>query len=388
VRVSFRAGVVKNGEPSGEAEEADDGEIETAAPELQLQFCCLPVSGLIAARVLGEPPALLVNLFDDDAGAELPVSASNTDSFLDVAEAASGTAALPAAAPPLAAKEILAALLPSAPFKWAQQLGAPLPPGAVSPLALAALRRFGQVIDAIVARIAARETLADELSRLSTHATAPPPPAAIHMPPAPLVTKLTSWREIEAGAAELSLADASAMSAVPGWQRVSQRVFTATLERPQPAAAAPVQLSVLVQIFAEYPRAAPRVTLRWLSPPARVAAAAQRELPEAVAPLAAPAALRLARRHAAEAADPQLIQMQAELNAPLPEVAAEGAPYHLLWTVHRARMLLDVYVETEPAGGGSSAAVCGTLCNRRVRGRDRRKPLHFSRTTGQFDQAN
>lgn len=386
VRVSFRAGRIKGGEPAGDAEEgeADDGEIETAsaAAEIRLQFCCLPASGLIAARVLGAPPALLVNLFDDDAGAELPLGAAEPGSGLE-------PAARPAGAP-LAAKEVLAALLPSAPFKWAQQLGAPLPSGAVSPLALPALRRFGQVIDTIAARVAARETLAAELGRLSTHATAPPPPAAIHMPPAPLVTKLTSWREIEmeSGAAELSQAEASGMGTVPGWQRVSQRAFAATLERAQPAAAAPVQLSMLVQVFAEYPRAAPRVTLWWDSPPARVAAAARRELPEAVASLAAPAALRLARRHAAGAADAQLIQMQAELNAPLAEVAAEGAPYHLLWTVHRARMLLDVYLETEPTGGGRSAAVCGTLCNRRVRGRDRRKPLHFSRTTGQFDQAN
>ena len=69
------------------------------------------------------------------------------------------------------------------------------------------------------------------------------------------------------------------------------------------------------------------------------------------------------------------------------QVDRQGAPYHLLWVLHRARMLLDVYLETEGVGGGATAAVCGTLCNRRVRGRDRRKPFHFSKTTSQFDQA-
>ena len=38
--------------------------------------------------------------------------------------------------------------------------------------------------------------------------------------------------------------------------------------------------------------------------------------------------------------------------------------------------------------GGATAAVCGTLCSRRARGRDRRKPFHFSLATGQFDQAS
>ena len=54
--------------------------------------------------------------------------------------------------------------------------------------------------------------------------------------------------------------------------------------------------------------------------------------------------------------------------------------------MHRLRMLLDVYVETEGEGGGS-AAVCGTMCSRRVRGRDRRKPFVFDARSGQFDRS-
>ena len=48
--------------------------------------------------------------------------------------------------------------------------------------------------------------------------------------------------------------------------------------------------------------------------------------------------------------------------------------------------LLDVYVETEGEGGGATA-IRGTLCSRRVRGRDRRRPFVFDPKSGQFDQA-
>lgn len=256
------------------------------------------------------------------------------------------------------------------------------------------------MIDAIAARVEARAGLETELERLDQRHTLPPQPAAPALPPAPLVTKLTSWREV-VGASDLDLAGsggaepvwagaaAEALAGgVPAWRRASERVFVATLERAQPAENTVVVLEMVVQVFADYPAAAPRVLLRWATPPARVAAAKTRELPAAMASFAAPAALQLAQRGAADAVDSRLHQMEAELNSPLDAVAKEGAPFHLLWTMHRARMLLDVYLETESSGGGASAAVCGTLCNRRVRGRDRRKPFHYSKTTGQFDQAN
>jgi len=133
VRVSFkpaRALASSNGAGAEEAEEAeaDDGEVceeGGGGAELQLQFSCLPGARLLAAEMLNKPRSLLVNLFEDDAGAELPHHS---------------------APPPCStATETLAALLPSAPFDWAQQLGSELPAGAISGHALPALQRFGQV---------------------------------------------------------------------------------------------------------------------------------------------------------------------------------------------------------------------------------------------------
>ena len=78
--------------------------------------------------------------------------------------------------------------------------------------------------------------------------------------------------------------------------------------------------------------------------------------------------------------------MEAELSCPREAVEGEEGELCLGVMMHRLRMLLDVYVETEGEGGGS-AAVCGTMCSRRVRGRDRRKPLVFDARSGQFDQS-
>ena len=83
--------------------------------------------------------------------------------------------------------------------------------------------------------------------------------------------------------------------------------------------------------------------------------------------------------------------MEAELNAPREPHAAEGGAagldHALGFMMHRLRLLLDVYAETDAAEGGGSAAVCGTMCGRRVRGRDRRKPFVFDEASGQFDQS-
>ena len=70
----------------------------------------------------------------------------------------------------------------------------------------------------------------------------------------------------------------------------------------------------------------------------------------------------------------------------LPILEGEEGALCLGVMMHRLRMLLDVYVETEGEGGGS-AAVCGTMCSRRVRGRDRRKPFICDAPSGQFDQS-
>ena len=80
------------------------------------------------------------------------------------------------------------------------------------------------------------------------------------------------------------------------------------------------------------------------------------------------------------------VTMEAELGCPRERVEGEEGELCLGVMMHRLRMLLDVYVETEGEGGGS-AAVCGTMCSRRVRGRDRRKPLIFDARSGQFDQS-
>ena len=121
------------------------------------------------------------------------------------------------------------------------------------------------------------------------------------------------------------------------------------------------------------------------------AAGARRGPPAGLRALANAGALRLAATHAAAACDNNLVLMEAELNAPREPHAAEGGAagldHALGFMMHRLRLLLDVYAETDAAEGGGSAAVCGTMCGRRVRGRDRRKPFVFDEASGQFDQS-
>ena len=53
--------------------------------------------------------------------------------------------------------------------------------------------------------------------------------------------------------------------------------------------------------------------------------------------------------------------------------------------VAKLLLLLDVYLDTEGDGSGATA-VCGLVCNRRVRGRDRRKPFVYEAAVDMFDQ--
>ena len=95
---------------------------------------------------------------------------------------------------------------------------------------------------------------------------------------------------------------------------------------------------------------------------------------------------------------PQPQQLHARAACPLhppvqaPTQAARAHPQHggvysLTFAVQRAITLLDVYLETEGEGGGATA-IRGTLCSRRVRGRDRRRPFAYDSTSGQFDQSS
>ena len=110
-------------------------------------------------------------------------------------------------------------------------------------------------------------------------------------------------------------------------------------------------------------------------------------MPTALRALADDTALQIAEQHAADAADNHLLHMQSELNAPREAHASESGGHCLLFLVHRLRMLLDVYVATVGTGSGATA-VCGALCSRRHRGRDRRKPYVFDGESGQFDQSS
>ena len=80
--------------------------------------------------------------------------------------------------------------------------------------------------------------------------------------------------------------------------------------------------------------------------------------------------------------------MEEELNRPgeqASELQQGGGVFALALGVQRAQTLLDVYLETEGDGGGATA-IRGTLCSRRVRGRDRRRPFVYDPKSGQFDQ--
>ena len=75
-----------------------------------------------------------------------------------------------------------------------------------------------------------------------------------------------------------------------------------------------------------------------------------RGVPASLRALAHPAALALAERHRGDACDNNLLQMEAELSCPREAVEGEEGELCLGVMMHRLRMLLDVYVETEGEG--------------------------------------
>lgn len=314
----------------------------------------MPAQGLLAVTAPKQPATLLLHLLGEDGGTTMPPPRP-TD------------AVLPSAAQQ---KETLLALLPGQPFLWVQALGvATDTAGAKRALDTTAascanersaeqMLRFGRVVDALVARVRAREALEQQLEQLGRGVTAAAPAAA--QPPRALQAELNGWVEGEAA-------------------RRRHRLFTAELSRDQ------VRLGLTVVVHADYPRTRPRVHLHWIAAPAPPSTLS-RGVPASLRALAHPAALALAERHRGDACDNNLLQMEAELGCPREAVAGEEGELCLGVMMHRLRMLLDVYVETDGEGGGS-AAVCGTLCSRRVRGRDRRRPLVFDSRSGQFDQS-
>lgn len=150
----------------------------------------------------------------------------------------------------------------------------------------------------------------------------------------------------------------------------------------------PVTLSCTIRLLADFPRSPAHAALAWKRPPARITNGL-RGPPAALMGLVQPAALRLAQRQGAQALDLHLIQMEHELNSPAEppkELSQLGGAYSLSFILQRALTLLDVYVETD-GDGGRSTAIRGTLCSRRVRGRDRRRPFVYDPKSGQFDQS-
>ena len=360
------------GDGDGDDALEEEGEAaDSRAAQLELLFSCVPAQGLLAVSAAKQPETLLVHLLSGaDAGTALPPPRPT--------DAVAPTAAQ--------ARETLLSLRPGAPFRWVQALGVATTSGTAAAAggtdapSAEELLRFGATADALVARMAARDALQQQLTQLAAGATSPAPGAA--QPPRPLLSQLHGWaEETDAEAAdeadEVAGAAAAAFAAAPK-KAHGQRIFRAELRRGD------VALGVRVAVAADYPRARPTAQLRWVAAPPTSGAA----MPAALRALAQPAALMVAARHASEACDNNLLQMQSELNSPRESAGMVGEQGALCLGVmmHRLRMLLDVYVETEGEGGGS-AAVCGTMCSRRVRGRDRRKPFIFDAPSGQFDQS-
>lgn len=333
------------GAAAGKEEEAEEEEGEARlSHSLELQFTCIPAQGLLAVTAAKQSATLLLHLLGEDGGTTLPPSRP-TDAVLPTASQQ---------------KETLLALLPGQPFLWVQALGVATDTTAAGDASRSAeqMLRFGSVVGALVARVRAREALQLQLEQLGRGLTTAAPAAA--QPPRALLAELQSWTEDEAA-------------------RRRHRLFRCELSRSE------VRLGAAVTVHADYPRTRPLVNLRWIrapAPPSHVA----RGVPASLRALAHPAALALAERHSGAGCDNNLLQMEAELNCPRERVEGEEGEHCLGVMMHRLRMLLDVYVETEGEGGGS-AAVCGTMCSRRVRGRDRRKPLIFDARSGQFDQS-
>ena len=268
-----------------------------------------------------------------------------------------------------AVRTALLTLLPAVPYRWAQLLGSD--PEAIG--------RFDEVLERITERVRAADAIALQLARLSALDVTLPAHLATPLPspPAPAVSVLKAWRQLDY---ENDLS-ADARARLPT-VRASQRIFHAELTRGS------VSLGVTVCLFADFPRSAAHLSLDWIQPPARFAAGAKGP-PAALEALASPAAVRVAKLHRAATRDVGLMQMEVELNRPSEPPAelmqADGI-YSLSFAIQRAVTLLDAYVETDGEGGGATA-IRGTLCSRRVRGRDRRRPFVFDAKSGQFDQA-
>ena len=147
-------------------------------------------------------------------------------------------------------------------------------------------------------------------------------------------------------------------------------------------------LGLYIRLLADFPRSTVHVTLEWAHPPPATQRGG-RGPPAALRAMAHPAALLAVAQAKTQTREPALVQMEAELNAPAdppPALRQHGGSFALSLTVQRAVSLLDVYLETEGQGGGATA-IRGTLCSRRVRGRDRRRPFVYDPSSGQFDQS-
>ena len=271
---------------AAEAEEGEAGEVggdgEAAGARgrtLRLEFVCITAQDLLAVKTDDARPSLLTHLLEDDSGLELPAAAA---------------AALTSAQQ----RETIVTLLPARPYLWAQQLGAAADDAAANggglPPSIAALQFFGRVMSALRERSHARDVLERWLTRLATADTAPLPDVAA--PPAPPLPP----RSALAGVEELAADEAAAAATLPpadAWRATGRRCFVGEVTRrarrrpspfppppttstdltpPPPAQVArgDLVLGATVQIFADFPRARPRVALAWVAPPARARRAA------------------------------------------------------------------------------------------------------------------
>ena len=329
----------------------EEGEVRvgTSMASLKIHFCCIPSIGLTGAFVFGQSDGFLVNLFDGDTGQVLPETCKRAD--IDTAE-------------------IIESMLPARPFAWVQKLsdeeGQTL--GSVPIRSLFA---------AINSRAASRNSLANQLSYLSSaEATMPSSSTLDGLPLSTPITQITQWQEINR-AQDLSASFREHLLCEPSWRCCAQRIFTFEAEYR-----AQVVLSVTVQIFADFPTSLPFFSAQWLRPPQGIAVRTRKNLPSKLLSLAHPAALRLAHVHAVEATDNGLVQMLSVINEPPEKIVTNGAIPLLAWTIHRLRVLLDVYMATE--GNEHVAAACNASCRRRVRGRERLKPFAFNVEDNEF----
>lgn len=291
-------------------------------------------------------------------------------------------------------KEALLSLLPAVPYAWAQLLASVEPSvhTDVPELLDDPVFIFERVLRRLTQRVQAADALALQLDRLASLDASLPRSLCqpLPSPPLPPVSALAAWREIGDAAEELPPEARARMPRVAEWRAHGQRLFLATIQRAAPNAAPaepPVQLGLTISLFSDFPASPPLVRLHWVTPPRRFAQG-PRGPPPALRALAHPAALRLSALHRPACADLSLLQMEEELNRPgeqASELQQGGGVFALALGVQRAQTLLDVYLETEGDGGGATA-IRGTLCSRRVRGRDRRRPFVYDPKSGQFDQ--